>query len=106
MSHLLQSIGQIHAIAVVMKGVFGEENRLFQIDRQTKMPRIIFNRNRRINTCDRRIRFTLGKIVRMEIPARSDTQFEGDRAVAERFVDHRHIVDTTEEKKRSFQRKF
>lgn len=42
----------------------------------------------------------------MEIPAWSHAQFEVNRAVAERFVDHRHVVETTEEKKRSFQREF
>ena len=42
----------------------------------------------------------------MEIPARSHAQFEVHRAVAERFVDHRHVEETTEEEKRSFQREF
>ena len=68
------------------------------------MSSVVLDGNRRIRNTQRREEISTGEFTRRKISTGAETQFKGDCATTEGFVDHGRIVETGEEKKRSFQR--
>ena len=99
-----QTIGENQSVAVIVKDVLGEEDRLVQIDGQTKVSSVVGDGNRRKGESERRERLATGELSGRERTTGAQAQLEGDRTGAEGFVDHRHVEETPKEKKCAFQR--
>ena len=101
---VLQTVGDDHAVGVIVKGVLGEHDGLLKVDGQTELLSIVVDRHSWIGSSQRwhGILHGYGQLLWIEISAGADTELEANGGVAEGLVDHRHVVDAAEQEKCPF----